>query len=75
MSFQIGSIADPVFYTRGRDDIPSFTVPFRNLREWFDIWIRTHGVQKIIEENLNLGNVEERAATKKEAKLANERDW
>ena len=39
-----------------------FLGPFRNLQEWFDIWILTHGVQKIIEENLNLGNVEERAA-------------
>jgi hypothetical protein len=49
---------NPIFYAEGRDIIPSFTGPFKNLRDLFDCLIQkeksyfeNHDVQKIIIEN------------------------
>ena len=36
----IGPIVNPIFYSNGRDIIPSFTGPFKSSREWFDTLIQ-----------------------------------
>jgi hypothetical protein len=55
MTFQIGPIVSPLFYSEGRDIIPSFTGPFKSSRELFDTLIQkeksffeNHDVQKLI---------------------------
>lgn len=55
MTFQIGPIVSPTFYSKGRDVIPSFTGPFKSLRELFDTLIqkeksyfKNHEAQRLI---------------------------
>jgi hypothetical protein len=55
MTFQIGPIVSPTLYSKGRDVIPSFTGPFKSLRELFDTLIQkeksffeNHEAQRLI---------------------------
>ena len=54
-TFRIGPIVNPVFYIKERNAIPSFTGPFRRLRELFDALIQKekkffeiHGTQELM---------------------------
>ncbi|GES94013.1 kinase-like domain-containing protein [Rhizophagus clarus] len=59
-TFRLGPIVNSIFYTDGRDAIPSSAGPFRSLREFFSALIQKekkffeiHGVQEFVEGKMD----------------------
>ncbi|RIA93140.1 kinase-like domain-containing protein [Glomus cerebriforme] len=68
-TFRIGPIVNSLFYTEGRDSIPSSTGPFESLQEFFSALIQKekkffeiHGMQELLEKKINQRSAEIRVA-------------